>query len=227
MNRNQQLQDKFITYGLKSFEDVEVLELLLGIQLDDKSYQTDAQKLLKHHSSLNEIIDASLEEPNHTPGFLKEYLFGLRFPHELANRYLFQKATEKPILDCADAVLNYLRHSMRGLKKEHFKVLYLNGRNMLMAEKDLAKGTLTNATVYPREVIKSALKNNAAALVFAHNHVSGNPRPSKQDMDITNRLYQAADLFDITVHDHIIIADHQYFSFAESGYLDANLSSKF
>jgi len=105
---------------------------------------------------------------------------------------------------------------MRGLKTEHFKVIYLNGRNMVLADKYISKGSLTTAAVYPREVIKSALRYDAAALIFAHNHPSGNPNPSQDDLKLTKKLCDAANLLDIHVHDHIIVAGNEYYSFADS-----------
>jgi len=97
--------------------------------------------------------------------------------------------------------------------------LYLNGRNQIMESKVLFEGSLTSSAVYPREVIKSALAENAAALVFVHNHPSGNPNPSKEDREITHRLNTAAKALDITVHDHLIIAGNSVFSFADHGLL--------
>lgn len=209
-------------YGLKTLNDLEVVELLLGLRLDQNSYRSHAEKLFKNHSTLSDVMDASLNGMGNLSLFKEEpYHFGLRLPYEVANRYLFQKAQENPIINSSDAVLDYLKHSMRSLRVEHFKVLYLNGRNMLIKDEDVSKGTLTTAAVYPREVIKSALKYDAAALVFAHNHISGNPRPSQNDIDITNKLCDAADLFDIRVHDHIIVTQDNYFNFSDSDYMDA------
>ena len=219
MYRNHELQNRFMKHGLKTLEDIEVVELLLGLKLDRKNHRADAKELLKYHSSLVDIIDAPLEELKDSLGFQEHYLLGLRLPHEIANRYLFEKAKEKPILNCSEGVIDYLRHSMKGLKTEYFKVLFLNGRNMLTAEEDVSKGTLTSSAIYPREVVKAALRHDAAALVFAHNHPSGNIRPSQEDFKITNKLCDAANLLDIVVQDLIIIADNSYFSFADRGFI--------
>jgi DNA repair protein RadC len=109
---------------------------------------------------------------------------------------------------------------MRDLKKELFKVLYLNSRHQIIESGDLFKGTLTSSAVSPREVIENALKHNAACLVFAHNHPSGNPEPSQNDKQLTRDLVYAAAIMQIKVLDHIIIGDNRYFSFAGEGLIE-------
>ena len=110
---------------------------------------------------------------------------------------------------------------MRGLEIEIFKVLYLNSQNMLLEQEDVSRGTVNMTAVFTREVIKSAIRHQATALIFAHNHPSGNPSPSKQDREITRELVAAARLMQISVQDHIIIGDGGYFSFAKEGLLNA------
>lgn len=219
MRRNQYLCGKYMKYGLSVFEDIEVIELLLALNPDGKNHRQEAEKLNDKYDSLCELIDDSFNGKGSISDIPEHYLFGLKLPHEIANRYLFEKVKEKPFINCSEDVLRYLQHSMKGLKVEYFKVLYLNVRNMILAEEDISKGTLTSSAIYPREVIKSALKYNASALVFAHNHPSGNLNPSQDDLRITKRLVDAAKLLDISVHDHIIIGNGGYYSFADSGYL--------
>ena len=162
-------------------------------------------------------MNAAVHNPDSIPCVSEDYLFGLRLPHEMANRYLSDKLSQKPIINSSESLVSYLNHSMRGLEIEHFKVIYLNGRNMCMGDEYVSKGTLTTAAIYPREVMKSALKHNAAALIFAHNHPSGNSNPSVDDLTITKRLCEAAKMLEIQVHDHIIIAGNCYYSFADKG----------
>ena len=215
---NGQLQRQYLKYGLDAFEDTEVLELLLSLQLDSLDHQYDARELLNRYGSLSEVIDASVKIVSGYPS-LEEYRLGLRLPHEIANKYLSDRLRHMPLLNHPRAVVDYLSHSMRGLQTEHFKVLYLNGRNGLIHDEDISKGTVGHAIVYPREVMRSALEHHASGLIFAHNHSSGNPKPSNDDIRITERLCKAASLFDITVHDHIIIGGNGYFSFQEKGLL--------
>ncbi|MBN4081217.1 DNA repair protein RadC [Caldithrix abyssi] len=216
MKRILKIRDKYMKYGLSVVEDVEIIELLLALDLDSKNHKQEAENLFNKYGSLCELIDASKDLTN-VSDLPEQYLFGLRLPHEIANKYLSDKLSQKPIINSAQSLVSYLNHSMRGLKTEHFKILYLNGRNMLMADEYISKGSLTTAAIYPREVMKSALKHNAAALIFAHNHPSGNPNPSQDDLRITKTLCDAANLLEIQVHDHIIVAGKEYYSFADKG----------
>ena len=111
----------------------------------------------------------------------------------------------------------YLKHSLRDKNREAFLVIYLNGRNQILKMEELFKGTLTTSAVYPREVVKRALDNNAAALVFVHNHPSGNPNPSQDDLTITKKLKEVAKANDVSIHDHLIIAGNEVYSFADHG----------
>ena len=117
----------------------------------------------------------------------------------------------------ADEVLDYLKHNLRDKNREVFLVIYLNGRNQILKMEELFEGTLSTSAVYPREVVKRALVNDAAALVFVHNHPSGNPNPSQDDLTITKKLKKAAQAIDVSVHDHLIIAGNDVYSFADHG----------
>jgi DNA repair protein RadC len=117
-------------------------------------------------------------------------------------------------------VFDYLYHSMRDLKKEIFKVMFLDSQNGIVQIEDLFEGTLNASAIYPREVIQSAVKHNAAALIFVHNHPAGNPQPSENDKQITRELVFAGNIMQIKVLDHIIIGDNRYFSFADAGLIE-------
>lgn len=220
MSRNQGLEKKFLKYGLSTFENVEILDLLLSLRIDNKSHRALGERLDIHYSTLSEILDESPDELRKVYGFKEQYLLGLYLPHQVANRYLYEKAKEKPIIRSSDAVFDYLKHSMSGLKVEYLKVIFLNGMNSIIANEDMSHGTLNYALVYPREIIKAALKHNAAAMILAHNHPAGNLNPSQEDIKLTRTLRDASKLMDIIVLDHIIIANDKYFSFAESGYMN-------
>ncbi len=208
---------RYLKHGLATFEDVEVLELLMGLQLDSVNHQYEARTLLNHFNSLSEIIESAAHISTYSSPLIEEYRLALRLPHEIANRYLFDRLKQRPLVGSPESVVDYLTHSMKGLKREHFKVLYLDGMNRLIADEDVSSGTVGQAVVYPREVMKSALRHSAAGLIFAHNHVSGNSKPSQDDIRITEKLSNAASLFDIVVHDHILIGGNSYFSFSEKG----------
>jgi len=116
-------------------------------------------------------------------------------------------------------LFDYLYHSIREKSRECFNVLFLDAKNRVVASETLFEGTLTASSVYPREVIVAALNHHAAALIFAHNHPSGDPKPSPEDISITRQLIFACRVIGITVHEHLIIGDNRYFSFADQGYI--------
>ncbi len=219
MQYNQALQNRFLRNGLSSFDQLEMMEFLLSLRVDKKSHRRFAQELTKKYKSLNDIIDESNYELEKIPGFQKQYLVGLKLPYHVANIYLFEKSKERPVTSNPDAVYNYLKHSMRGYKNECFKILYLNNSNKIIRNEIMFNGTIDQAPVYPREIIKSALSYDAAGLILAHNHPSGNPGPSDADINITKHINDASKLMGITLHDHIIVAEDKYYSFAKEGFL--------
>jgi DNA repair protein RadC len=144
-------------------------------------------------------------------------VFGLKIAQAVSRRYLADKIINKDFIRSADEVKEYLQHELRDKNREVFLAIYLNGRNQIIKMEELFQGTLSTSAVYPREVVKRALENDAAALVFVHNHPSGNPNPSQDDLSITNKLKDALMSIDVSVHDHIIIAGNDVYSFADHG----------
>ncbi len=215
----QRLRDRFLQGGLSGFQDYEVIELLLAIGTPRKDCKPIAKVALKRFRSLRAVLEADPDQLKKIPGIGPNNIFGIKLIQAVSRRYLEDRVIGTPFVKSSEDVLQYLRHSMRDQTREHFMCLYLNGRNQIMESKVLFEGSLTSSAVYPREVIKSALAENAAALVFVHNHPSGNPNPSKEDREITHRLNTAAKALDITVHDHLIIAGNSVFSFADHGLL--------
>ncbi|MCJ7742972.1 MAG: DNA repair protein RadC, partial [Dehalococcoidales bacterium] len=138
----------------------------------------------------------------------------------VAREFLKEKITDKPIYQSAQEIFDYLYHSLRDLKKEVFKVLYLNSQNQIVETEDLFEGTVNSSAISPREVIARAIRNNAVALIFVHNHPSGKPEPSKSDRELTRDLVYAGSIMRIKVLDHIIIGDNCYFSFAGQGLIE-------
>ncbi|HAG39852.1 MAG TPA: hypothetical protein DCL33_08180, partial [Pseudoalteromonas sp.] len=136
---------------------------------------------------------------------------------ELSQRYMQERCQRDAVFNSPNAVYEYLTLQMRGLQQEVFMVLYLDSQNRLVKDEILFYGTINSASVYPREVLKAALKNNAAAIILAHNHPSGIAEPSQADKLITNKLQQALQLVDINVLDHIIVGGETCVSFAQRG----------
>ena len=135
------------------------------------------------------------------------------------DRYLEKKVVRKDPLSNSQALFDYLYHNMGSKDRECFRVLYLDAKNRVLGSEVLFQGTLTASSVYPREVVKSALAQRSAAVIFAHNHPSGDPDPSPADFSVTRQLVFACMTMGVTVHEHLVIGDQTYFSFADSGHI--------
>ena len=217
----QRLRDKLHEGGLERFSDEEVIEFLLAIGTPRKDVKAQAREALERFGTLSEVLSAPVHRLTEVKGIGPKNAIYLNFIHQVAGRYLRDKAKGKEFFTSSRAVFDYLFHSMRDMKREVFKVLFLNRKNELVADQDLFYGTLTGSAVYPREIIAQALESKAAALVFVHNHPSGDPAPSPEDRRLTRDLVWAAQLMMIQVLDHLIIGRNVYFSFADEGLIES------
>jgi len=212
----QRLRDRFLDGGLQGFHDYEVIELLLSLGTPRKDCKQPAKDALKKFGSLNAVLDADPLELQEIDGIGPNNAFGLKLTQTVARRYLSQRVIGKDVITSVEEVMDFLKHNLKNKKQEVFSIIYLNGRNEIIEMEELFQGSLTSSVVYPREVIKKVLKMNAAAVIFIHNHPSGNPNPSSEDITITKKLVDAAKTIDVQVHDHIIIAGNDYYSFADN-----------
>ena len=216
----KRLREKFIKSGLAGFHDYEIIELLLTLGSPRKDCKSQAKEAIKRFKTLRGVLGASLEELQQIEGIGPHSAFGIKLVQEVAREFLREKIIDKPVYKSAQEIFDYLYHSMRDLKKEVFKVIYLNSQNQIIDTADLFEGTISSSTISPRQVMESAIKYNAASLIFVHNHPSGNPEPSGNDKEITRDLVYAASIMQIKVLDHIIIGNNRYFSFAGEGLLE-------
>jgi len=216
----KRLREKFIKSGLAGFHDYEIVELLLTLGSPRKDCKSQAKEAIKRFKTLRGVLGASLEELQQIEGIGPHSAFGIKLVQEVAREFLREKIIDKPVYKSAQEIFDYLYHSMRDLKKEVFKVIYLNSQNQIIEVAALFEGTIDSSFIPPREVMESAIKHNAACLVFAHNHPSGNPEPSKYDKEVTRDLVYAASIMRIRVLDHIIIGNNRYFSFASEGLIE-------
>ena len=215
----KRLRERFRKTGLAGFHDYEVVELLLTLGTPRKDCKGPAKEALKKFKSLKGVLEASPERLREIKGLGPSNIFGLRLVREMATVYLKERAKEKPLTASPRAVVDYLRQSMAGLRKEIFQVLYLNNANRVIETETLFTGTVDQAAIHPREVIASALKRNASRLIFAHNHTAGTLKPSREDIEITARLKDACATVGIEVLDHLIIGEGGYFSLREHNLL--------
>jgi DNA repair protein RadC len=213
----QRLREKFFEGGLERFSDEEVVEFLLTLGTPRKDVKPQAREALKKFGGLSGVLSAPFLKLTQIQGIGSKNALYLNLIHQVAARYLRDRARGKEFFGSSKAVFDYLFHTMRDLKREVFKVLFLNRKNELIVDQDVFQGTLTGSAVYPREIMTLALEHKAAALVFVHNHPSGDPAPSGEDRKLTRDLVWAAQLLMIQVLDHVIIGQNTYYSFADDG----------
>lgn len=211
------MRNRFLQSGLSGFLDYEVIELLLKLSDNRRNQRNIAKQLIKKYKSLKGVLNASDTDLLKIEGVGPANIFGLKFVHSVADRYLKENVIEESFIRSSNDVIEYLTYNLRDKSTESFLIIYLNGRNQIIEIEQLFEGSLTSSAVYSREVIKGILQKDAASVILVHNHPSGNPNPSKEDKHITNKLVNACKLIDVTVHDHIIIAGNKYTSFIEKG----------
>jgi len=211
------LRDKFFDGGIERFSDEEIIEFLLTLGTPRKDVKLSAREAMKKFGSLSGALSAPISELIEIEGIGPKNALCLSLVHQVAGRYLKDKAKGSIFFNSSKAVFDFLFHSMRDLKREVFKVLLLNRKNELMMDQDVFLGSLTGSAVYPREIMTLALEQKAASIVFVHNHPSGDPNPSPEDRDITKSLVWCSRLLMIQVLDHIIIGNNTYYSFADEG----------
>ena len=220
LGHRKRLRERFIQSGLKGFRDYEIIELLLSLGTPRKDCKQPAKEAVKKFKTLRGVMEAPPEELQRITGIGAHSAFGIKLVQEVAREFLKEKIIEQPVYQSAREIFDYLYHSMRDLKKEVFKVIFLNSQNQIIETADLVTGTVNSSAVSPREVMESAIKNNAVSLVFAHNHPSGNPEPSRGDKELTRDLVYAGSIMRVRVLDHIIIGNNRYFSFASEGLIE-------
>ena len=216
----KRLRDKFLKSGLAGFHDYEIVELLLTLGSPRRDCKQPAKEAIKQFKTLRGVLAASHQELQQIDGIGPHSTFGIKLVQEVAKEFLKEKILDKPFYKSPQEVFDYLYHSMRDLKKELFKVIYLNSQNQIIDTADLFEGTVNGSSVSPREIMEGAIKYNAVSLIFVHNHPSGSPEPSTSDKELTRELAYAGKIMHIKVLDHIIIGDNRYFSFADDGLIE-------
>ncbi len=215
----ERLREKFLESGLTGFHDYEVIEMLLALATPRRDCKDIAKEALSRFKTLQGVLEAPPASLQEVKGIGPTNVFGIKLIQAVADRYLEKRISQKDILSHSKALYDYLYYNMRDKSRECFKVVYLDAKNQVLGVETLFEGSLSTTAVYPREVIQSALHHHAAAVIFAHNHPSGDPAPSGDDMAITRKLVFCCDVMGITVHEHIIIGENRYFSFADAGHI--------
>jgi DNA repair protein RadC len=213
------LREKFLDSGLNGFLDYEVIELLLTLGTPRKDCKDAAKAALKRFKTLQGVFEASSRELCEIKGIGPKNQLGIKLIKAVADRYLGRKLQHQDVVSNSRSLFQYLTHHMRDKDRECFEVIFLDAKNRVICMETLFKGTLTASSVYPREVVRAALDHRAAALIFAHNHPSGDPDPSSEDKALTRDLVFACRTMGITVHEHLVVGNGNYFSFADQGFI--------
>lgn len=208
-------REKLMQQGAHLLSDAELLAIFLRVGVTGKSAVDLARDLLKQFGSLNGIFSASLKEMTQVHGMGSSKYAQLQAIFEMSRRALAEEMQLKDVLSSPKQVRDYLCLKLGSLSREVFIVLFLDAQNRVLAQEELFSGTLTQTSVYPREVVKRALHHNAASVILAHNHPSGVAQQSQADELLTNALKQALSLVDVRVLDHFIVAGNTSLSFAE------------
>lgn len=213
-------RERLLAQGAAALSDAELLALFLRVGVRGKSAVDLARQMINHFGSLNRLFTATQEDFSSIPGMGPAKYAQLQAVLEMSRRALAEEMKAAGVFSSPRAVRDYLRLHLSGLPHEVFFSLWLDAQNRLIAGEELFRGSLTQTSVYPREVVKMALRYNAAAVVLAHNHPSGVAEPSAADEFLTRELKQALALVDVRVLDHFIVAGQsQPLSFAENGLL--------
>ena len=201
----QRLKARFAGAGPESLADYELLELVLFSAIPRRDTKPLAKRLLDRFGSFSEVVNAAPERLKEVDGVGDAVVMQLKVTRAAALRLLRTDVMQRPILGTWNAVLDYCRAAMGFEAREQFRVLFLDKKNRLIADEVQQVGTVDHTPVYVREVVKRALEHSACALVLVHNHPSGDPMPSRADVDMTRQIVEAARPLGIAIHDHVIV----------------------
>ena len=219
VGHRKRLRDRFLQGGLDGFLDYEIVELLLTLGTPRKDCKQIAKEAIKMFGGLRDVLDASLDELQQIKGIGLSSTFGIKLFQAISERYAKERIPKKISLASPKLVADYFREKLGREKKEHFAILLLDSRNNLIKISDISVGTLNASLVHPREIFIEALHQNAASIILIHNHPSGDPEPSRGDIEVTKRIVEAGKTMGIDVLDHIIITKIKNSSFKEKGLL--------
>ena len=218
-DHRQRLRARFMAGGAAAMPEYELLELVLFRAIPRRDIKPLAHALMKRFGDFNRVVTAPEARLRDVPGVGDAVIVELKIVEAAAHRMARSRIMQTQVLSSWDALLDYCHTTMAHRETEQFRVLYLDRKNVLIADEEQAKGTVDHVPVYPREVAKRALELNASAIILVHNHPSGDPTPSQSDLDMTQRVNAACEALGLTLHDHLIIGKSRELSFRSEGYL--------
>lgn len=213
------LRQKLAEAGGEALHDHELIEYLLALAIPRRDTKPLAKELLRSFGGIGGLMAADWQAIAKVPGMGDTSVAAIKIVQATALRMLRNEVAERPVLGSWQALLDYLRADMAHLSVERVRVLHLNSRNMLIRDDHMGDGSIDQAAIYTREVIRRAIDLGSAALILIHNHPSGSPEPSRQDIEITRQIIDAGKRLGIAVHDHVIIAAQGHVSLRAKGLL--------
>jgi DNA repair protein RadC len=212
-DHRKRLRERFISGGATAVPDYELLELILFRSIPRCDVKPVARRLMETFGDFSRVLAAPLERLLDVRGVGDAVAVDLKILEAATHRMARARILQKPVLSSWDALLDYCHTAMSHGETEHFRVLFLDRKNVLIEDEEQGKGTIDHVPVYPREIMKRALEINASAIILVHNHPSGDPTPSESDITMTNQIQEAGSALGITLHDHLIIGKSQEISF--------------
>jgi len=218
-DHRKRLRERLLNGGADAMPDYELLEMVLFRANARADMKPLGRRLLETFGDFNKVVSAPPERLRKVEGVGESIVAELKLIEAAAQRLARSRIMARPVLTSWTALIDYCHTAMAHRETEQFRVLYLDRKNVLIADEAQARGTVDHVPVYPREVVKRALELNASALILVHNHPSGDPTPSRADIDMTRETDRAAAALGITIHDHIIIGKSTELSFRATGHL--------
>lgn len=218
-DHRKRLRSRFMDGGAQAVAEYELLELILFRAIPRQDVKPLAHLLLQTFGDLARIVAAPVPQLQRVHGVGDAVILELKLIEAASQRMARSRVMQRAVLSSWAALLDYCHTVMAHRETEQFRVLYLDRKNVLIADEEQARGTVDHVPVYPREVVKRALELNASALILVHNHPSGDPTPSQSDIDMTAQIQQACAALGLTLHDHLIIGKSAEVSLRASGHL--------
>lgn len=218
-DHRKRLRLRFTEGGAAAMPDYEMLELVLFRAIPRRDVKPLARALMDRFGDFNRVLTAPAERLRDVAGVGDAVITELKIVEAAAHRMARARVLEQNVVSSWDALLDYCHTTMAHRETEQFRVLYLDRKNVVIADEEQARGTVDHVPVYPREVAKRALELNASAMILVHNHPSGDPTPSQTDITMTDQINAACQALGLTLHDHLIIGKSRELSFRSEGYL--------
>ncbi|NDV02859.1 RadC family protein [Pseudoroseicyclus tamaricis] len=218
-DHRRRLRARFMEGGAAAMPDYELLELLLFRAIPRQDVKPLARRLIERFGDLGAVLSAPTVRLAKVEGVGEAVICELKVAEAAAHRMARARVLQRPVISSWDQVLDYCHTTMAHRETEQFRILFLDRKNVLIADEEQARGTVDHVPVYPREVVKRALELNASALILVHNHPSGDPTPSDADIQMTAAIAEAARALGLTIHDHLVIGRQRELSFRAEGLL--------